>query len=122
MKYLKYVSVFFLNYLIVLMSITMYQGGAALDFTFIPIQFLTVYLNYKVSSNIIGLGFLNLNLLASTIIANKLVTYLYYNNISSDSETLAVGSLCLIVGIVYILILAIISIVVKSLSNRKNSE
>lgn len=119
MRVLKLVLTSIKNYSIVLFAWIFYTGDAPLNWsTFILIQLLFICLNYKIANNRINLVFLNINLLISTIVANVLLTNLLYNNISSDSETLAVGNFGLMVGIVFVLILSLIFVILK----RKNSN
>ncbi len=119
MKKLKFIAITLANYLPVLCACLFYKGGAPVEWKLcIILQILLVVLNYIFSSKKSVLTFYNVNLFISTILANALSTYLYYCNVSSDSETPAVGMFGLIVGAIFVFILSLISILLK----RKKSE
>ncbi len=72
-----------------------------------------VLLNHIVSNDKSLLAFFNTNLLIATIIANALFTHLYYSNISSDSATLTIGGLALAIGVIFVSILFLVSMLLK---------
>ena len=116
MKILKYILITLTNYIPVLCAFFAYIGGAPVVWMlFIMSQIGLVVLNYKATDKISIVTFLSINLLASTIIANKLATYLYYTNVSSDGETLIVGNVGLWVGVIFVVILSLLSILLKVL-------
>lgn len=114
MRKSKYILVTFSNYILVLCAYLFYRGGAPTVWSLcIILQIVLTILNYKTANGSKSLAVLCANHLLSTIIANKLSTNLYYNNISSDSESLVVGNLGLIVGSVFVFMLSLISILIK---------
>ena len=124
MKRVKYIFVTLANYIPVLCACLFYEGGGPLMWPiFIVAQIILIVLNHILSSKKMELIFYDVNLIISTIIANGLSTYLYYWNISSDSETPAVGQLGLMVGVIFVLILTFISVLLKrkNLNKRKNT-
>ena len=62
------------------------------------------------------------HLLISTIIANMASVQLYYQFISSDSETLLVGRIEAQIGIVYVIILSVIAIIIAALEKLNNRK
>ncbi len=108
----KYILIALANYIPVLCACIVRNPNLAW-LLFMISQILLVFLNYKAADDKFSLAFLNFNLLISTIIANALLTHLYSSNVSSDSETLAVGSLALVIGAIFVLILSLISILLK---------
>ena len=106
------------NYILVLWACLFYSFGSSLGFPvvwplFIISQILLVVLNYRAADDKFALAFLSVNLVISTVAANMLFTHLYYSNISSDSGTLDLGNLALAVGVVFVAVLSLISILVK---------
>lgn len=119
MRKSKYILVTFSNYILVLCAYLFYRGGALTVWSLcIMLQIVLTILNYKTANGSKSLAVLCANHLLSTIIANKLSTNLYYNNISSDGLTLAVGDLGLIVGSVFVFILSLISIFLKKRKSK----
>lgn len=119
MQKLKYLTITFVNYALVLCACLFYKDGAPLVWSiYITVQILLTVLNYIFSSKKSELIFYSVNLVISTILANALSTYLYYCNISSDLETLAVGELGLIVGVIFVVIMSLVSVLFK----KKKSE
>ncbi len=108
----KYILIALANYFPVLCACIVHNPNLAW-LLFIISQILLIFLNYKAADDKFSLAFLNINLLISTVIANVLLTHLYSSNISSDSETLAVGNLALVIGAIFVLILSVISILLK---------
>ena len=70
------------------------------------------------------LSFLSLNLvmLISSISSLQIQTNLYYNNVSSDSETLAVGSFGVMISFLFILLMTLISVVCRIVKSQKDGE
>ena len=119
MKKLKFIAITLANYVPVLCACLFYKGGAPVEWLlYIMLQIVLIVLNYALSNKRLELSFFNVNLFISTILANALSTYLYYHNVSSDSETPAVGELGVIVGAIFVFVLSLISILLK----RKKSE
>lgn len=122
MKLVKNISVTLANYIPVLAACLFYKGGAPVEWPlYIVLQVLLVILNFIIANKRSMLIFFNINLLISTVIANKLSVYLYYTNISSDGMTLTIGDLGLIVGVVFVLIISLVSVLLKK-KNTKNKE
>lgn len=87
---------------------------------FPALQFLINTVNYKWTNKILPFVFLNSAMLISTINGIEIIIKLYYNNISSDTETLAVGNFAVWVGIVFIIVMTLISIVCRIISEKSN--
>lgn len=80
------------NYVLVLLAFLGFRLGAGISVIFFLFcQPALVFVNYYVSQRIWQLAVLSGHLLISTIIANMASVQLYYQFISSDSETLLVG-------------------------------
>ncbi len=100
-----------INYVLVLLAFVLFRLGAGVSLFFLLIQPALVFANYFFSQKIWQLFILSANLLLSTIIANMSATQLYYRFVSSDFETLLVGKLEVVIGIVYVLILSFIAVI-----------
>ena len=110
------------NYVLVLLACTLYGVGFGTALLFFVLQPILTAANYTVSKKTWQLIVLSAHQLISTTIANCTSVQLYYQNISSDSETLLVGKYAFIIGCVYVIILSVIAIGIKparSLSQRK---
>lgn len=110
------------NYVLVLLACTLYGVGFGTALLFLVLQPVLTAVNYIASEKTWQLIVLSVHLLISTLIANYMSVQLYYQNISSDSETLLVGKYAIIIGCVYVIILSAITIGIKaarSLSQRK---
>ena len=116
----KYCLSLILNIAPFFLSCFLYEGGIAISLTFPALQFLINTVNYKQTNKIISYLFLNLAMLLSSVVSIKINTWLYYNNISSDTETLAVGSFEVQVCILFILLMTLISITCRILSKKSN--
>ena len=100
-----------INYVLVLLAFVLFRLGAGVSLFFLLIQPALVFANYFFSQKIWQLFILSANLLLSTIIANMSAIQLYYRFVSSDFETLLVGKLAVVIGIVYVLILSFIAVI-----------
>ena len=109
----KYIPIALANYIPVLCAFLFFRNPNLAWLLFIISQIWLTISNYKAADSKFTLAFFQVNLLISTMIANTLLTHLYYSKISSDSETLAVGNLVLVLGAVFVLILSLISILLK---------
>ena len=98
----------------------LYEGGIVILLMFPALQFLINTVNYKWTKKILSFVILNSAMFISTINSIEIITKLYYNNISSDTETLAVGHFAVLVGIVFIIALTLISIVCRLVSTKLN--
>ena len=111
------------NYVLVLLAFLGFRLGAGISIFYLFCQPALVVANYLVSQKIWQLALLSVHLLISTIIANMSSVQLYYQFVSSDSETLLVGKIAVQIGIVYVVIISVIAIIIASLeklNNRKN--
>jgi len=98
-----------------LLSVFLYDGGIIIDLLFIPLQMTAVYINYKfIESNKLYILF-NIILIISSVISLRISTQMYYNNISSDAETLAVGQFAGYIATIFIGIISIIGLVIRKI-------
>lgn len=119
----KYVFAALANFIPVLCGCLFFRGGAPLLWPlFIILQIILTCINYGVADRKSDVLFLSSQLLISTIIANWLSTRLYYTLISPDGETLIVGYAGGEVGIIFVLVLSLISLVVKAVTGRKKDK
>lgn len=119
----KYVFAALANFIPVLCGCLLFRGGAPLLWPlFIILQIILTCINYGVSDRKSDVLFLSSQLLISTIIANLLLTHLYYALISSDDETLIVGYAGGRVGVIFVLVLSLISLGMKALVGGKKSQ
>lgn len=121
----KYVLVLLANYVLVLCACLFYRFSIAQYMwpIFIVLQIIFVILNHMVTNNKSALLVLHANLLISTIAANWLFTHLYFTRISSDDETLIVGTAGLVYGAILVVILSMISFLIRvfAKANKKIS-
>ena len=100
------------NYVLVLLAFLGFRLGAGISVIFFLFcQPALVFVNYYVSQRIWQLAVLSGHLLISTIIANMASVQLYYQFISSDSETLLVGRIASPPFLVCVLVFIIIKII-----------
>lgn len=116
----KYCLALFLNIAPFYLGCFLYQGGSAVMMLFPFLQFALNALNYKWTKRIFPFMVLNLAMLISTVHSLEIITRLYYNNISSDNDTLSVGDFAVHVGIILIIIMTLITVVWRIASNRIN--
>ena len=116
----KYIVSLILNIVPFFLTCFLYEGGIAVSLILPIIQFLLNTLNYKWTKKILLFAILNLAMLISSVASIKINTWLYYNNISSDTETLAVGSFEVQVCILFILLMTLISIACRMLNKKTN--
>ena len=117
---LKYCLALVLNIVPFYLSCLLYRGGAAVMMLFPYLQIALNILNYKWTKRIITFTGLNLAMLVSTVHSLEIITQLYYNNISSDNDTLSVGDFAVHVGIILIILMTLISIVCRIVSKVTN--
>lgn len=113
MQKAKYTLALLANYIPVFIAYVLYELGIDIGLVVFCFQILLWCLNYDVSKSRFSLAFLNLNLLISTYISFGLSTTLYYNNISSDGLTLAIGQLIQLIGSIFVLVVSVILVLVK---------
>ena len=116
----KYIFALMLNVILFFLCCFLYEGGIVIDMMFLILQFLINLLNYKWTDKVISYLFLNLVMLISSISSIEIITYLYYTNISSDTETLAVGSFAVQVCVAFILLITLIGIVCRIVDKNLN--
>ncbi len=87
---------------------------------FPSLQLLINILNYKWTKKILSFVILNSAMLISSVTNIEIITKLYYNNISSDTETLAIGNFAVLVGIIFIIAMTLISIFCRIVSKKLN--
>ena len=109
----KYILALILNIIPFFLSCFLYEGGIAISLMLPALQFLLNMLNYKWTKRLLSFIILNSAMLVSSVASIKINTWLYYNNISSDTETLAVGNFEVLVGIVFIVAMTLMSIVCR---------
>ena len=116
----KYTLTLILNVVPFFLTCFLYEGGLAISLMLPTLQFLLNTLNYKWTKKILSFAILNSAMLVSSIASIKINTWLYYNNISSDTETLAVGSFEVLVCMIFVLLITLISIVCRTLGKKAN--
>lgn len=119
MKRKSCVSIILINYTLVLFACLLYRVGAFIWPVFIVFQIILTIINYKAADKVSTLFVFNANLLISTLAAHLLSNKLYYYTISSDSDTKLLGLLGLIAGEVFVFLLSLISILLKTLGKKK---
>lgn len=112
-KYFKYCLALALNIIPFFLSCFLYEGGITVSLMLPIIQVLINLLNYKWTEKILSFVFLNFAMLVSSVASVKISTWIYYNNISSDTETLAVGQFEVWFCIIFIVIMTLISIICR---------
>ena len=115
----KYLLALFLNIVPFFLSCSMYDCGIAIFIMIFMLQILINMLNYKWTNKIISYLFLNSVMLISSIASSKIITQLYYKNISSDNGTLAVGDFEVKFTLAFIILMTLISIVWR-IAGKKN--
>ncbi len=91
--------------------ISVFYGWRAVCFTLPILQIVFGYAIFKLSANIASLLVCCSNLLFSTIWANQMFGFLWFNNKSNDFETMAVASLYAVTGALFVLVISSIIIV-----------
>ena len=110
------------NYMLVLLAFLGFRLGAGISIIFLLCQLALVVANYFVSQKIWQLALLSVHLLISTIIANLASVQLYFQFVSSDSETLLVGRIELLIGIIFVIIISVIAIIIASLEKLNSRK
>lgn len=110
---LKYCIVLIINIIPFFLSCLLYEGGGMITMTFPIIQGFINYYNYKCTNKVISYLILNLAMLISSVKSISISTQLYYNNVSSDNDTLAVGDFEVKFAFAYILLITFISIICR---------
>lgn len=111
-----------INSLPFIFDIVFYENGAYNDLLF-PIVFAClVSMNYYLLDKTLHYVLINVYVLFGVIFSGVVSTFLYYNNISSDGETLAVGEAMIFWGTAIVIVTTVISGIIKGLINRKKGE
>ena len=111
-----YIVKLILNYSLILFSALFYRGGALILYPlFLMLQFVFVIINCLISRKIYQFTILSVNLLISTIIANKVFPQLYSKNICGSSESYLVEHYALIFGCIYVVIISGLALLLKRL-------
>ena len=118
----KYCIGLLLNIVPFILSCFLYGGGFAISLMFTALQFLINLYNYNYMKKMLSFLSLNLVMLISSISSLQIQTNLYYNNVSSDSETLAVGSFGVMISFLFILLMTLISVVCRIVKSQKDGE
>ncbi len=115
----KFILAVIANILPFAVSCFFYRGGGFLImFLYPPFQIMLAILNYSVTKKCFPFVFLNAVMMLSSIVSIELSTQLYYKNISSDSETLAVGRTEELVAFVFILLLTVVLLIVRAVGAK----
>lgn len=115
----KHLLVLFLNIAPFFLSCLLYEGGIAILVMLFMLQILINTLNYKWTAKVISYLFLNLTMLVSSIASSKILTQLYYTNVSSDNGTLAVGDFEVKFTFIFITLMTLICIAFRII-NKNN--
>lgn len=117
---IRYILALIINIIPFFLCCLLYEGGIAIFMMFLMLQILINLLNYKWTNKVISYLFLNTAMLISSIASIEIITQLYYNDISPDPGTLAVGNFAVIVGVVFVLLMTLISIICRIAAKRLN--
>ena len=120
---IKYCFALVLNIAPFLLCTLLYPNGAYIIVCLYPIFqiFLTV-LNYVWTKEIPTFLLLNITMLIASVLGNNIHTSLYYNNISSDSETLLVGGFLTMLAVSFAILLSVIGIIIRMICKRKSRK
>ena len=108
------------TYLQILYCSVFYDWGILVSLTLPIFQIMFGYAIFKFSQNIMSLLVGSTNLLLSTIWANQISGFLWFNNKSNDLETIAVTSVCAIIGVW--IVLAISSLMIFRFHKLEHHE
>lgn len=98
------------TYIQILYCVAFYSWGASVCMTLPIFQLILGYAIFRYSNDIVSLFIGCSNLMFSTIWANQYQGFLWFNNKSSDLETIAVASLCAVIGAVIVFTVSAIMI------------
>lgn len=113
-----------INYTLVLFAFLLYPLGGPV---YIPLaiisQLLLAFFNYKFTYKVWQIVLLSADLILSTVMANRLIIYLFMKNISNDGETAILGNYVFWIGLIFVIFITVTSTVVKafSLKTKKNN-
>lgn len=100
------------NWVLVPFALLTWRGGAPVWAAYLLIQAGTIILNDRVTRSRWALGVLCANLLAATVIAHKLSTQLYHDNVNTYL-TQAIGQIGMQLGVVAVLVASAAAVVMK---------
>ena len=118
----KYTLALILNTIPFFLSCLLYDSGIVILMIISILQIIIIMLNYNWTNKIVSYLFLNLLMIISSVISTEIITRLYYNNISSDYDTLAVGSLAEWFFVILIILITLLSFPFKISSIKLNKE
>lgn len=121
MRNLKKIKIFS-NYLILLICIVGFHGGAITTFILPILQIYLSWYNYHCSNKWKTVLILEIHLLISTVLGLCLEGYLYLKYISDDVESHLVFDVILIIGIILVLGLGIITTLAKYFSTKNRTK
>ena len=105
------------NWALVPFALLTWRGGAPVWGAYLLIQAGTIILNDRVTGSRWALGILCANLLAATVIAHKLSTQLYHDNVNTYL-TQAIGQIGMQLGVVAVLIASAVAVVMKGRTRK----
>lgn len=118
----KWLFLFFINVFPFAIDVAFYRMGASLDLKlFLPVFIGLTVLNFINCKKVIPYILYQMLILVCIICSGYVSTYLYYNNISSDDMTLAIGELMVMLGSAINIVITLITAIVKYDLN-KNRE
>ncbi len=109
-----------LNIVPFFLDCVLYKFGAWIQLMFPILQIIINSTNYRLTTKVISFVFLNMAMLISSIVSILISTQLYYTNISSDSGTLSVGYSFAQIAFVFVVLMTLISIVCRIVSNKRS--
>ena len=119
----KWVLLFLINTLPFLLDIAFYKNGAMDDlFLFFPVFAGLTILNFKNCSKTLHFVFLQVYIIICAVCSGYISMNLHYNYLASDFMTLLVGTLFIFLGAVIGIIITIVSVVAKVITNKKQTK
>ncbi|MBQ6846272.1 MAG: hypothetical protein IJO61_04000 [Oscillospiraceae bacterium] len=97
----------------------LYGAGLAITLLLPLFQYIINVLNYRWTNGILSYVCLNILMLVSSVVNIEISIWLYYNNISADTGTLAVGNFAQMVAVGWIGIITLICVLVRIASKIK---
>ena len=114
---LKILLLILINTVPFALDVIFYSNGSMDNFyLFLPVFALLTILNYYYFDKVAHYVIIQVYLLACLISSGCISTHLYYNNISNDPMTPAVGMLLVYSGSIVVVITTVISAIVKKRS------
>ena len=110
------------TYLQIVYSSAFYEWGGGICLILPILQIIFGYTIFKLSHNVVSLFVGCSNLLFSTIWANQMRGFLWFNNISNDLETVGVASLHAIIGALIVLAISSIMIMMFELLTSNETD